>query len=112
MSSPPTSEVPRGRGGRTKWGGRAGRAGGGHTRGRRTVAPSSLPPLADSPEHKVDRSSESPVLEEEATSQRTSWGPWPEVETPEGEVGEEREVGEEDVVPTDDEAEGAEGNTV
>ena len=31
---------------------------------------------------------------------------------PEGEVGEEREVGEEEVVPTDDEAEGAKGNTV
>src|ERR1041385_2201892 len=99
MSLPPTSEVPRGRGGRTKRGGRAGRSGGGRTRGRRTGAPSSPPPPADSPEHRVDPSSESPVVEEEATSQRTSWGPWPEVETLEGEVGEERQVGEEEAIP-------------
>jgi len=31
MSSPPTSEVPKGRGGRTKRGDRGGRAGGGRT---------------------------------------------------------------------------------
>ena len=93
MSSPGTSEVPRERGGRAKKAGRGGRAGGGRGRGRRTVAPSSLPPSADSPEHRVDPSPEtlvhqpSPVVEEEATSQRTSWGAWLEVQTSTGRLG-------------------------
>ena len=86
ISSPRTSEVPRERGGRAKKAG--GREGGGRGRGRRTAAPSSLPPSADSPEHRVDPSSKNlVVVEEEATSQPTSWGVWPEVQTPGGRLG-------------------------
>ena len=116
MPSPPTSEVPRGRGGRTKKTGRGGKAGGGHGRGRRTAAPSSPPPMADSPEHTVDPSSETPVQQptpvflEESTSTRTTWSPWadqPEQQMPEGEVGAEGPV------DTDDEDDvAAEGTTV
>ena len=112
ISSPGTSEVPRERGGRAKKAGRGGRAGGGCRRGRRTATPSSPPPSADSPEHKVDPSPETPVHQpspvvEEATSQSTSWGVWPEGQTPVGEVG-----AEEPELETADEAEGGEGTTV
>src|SRR4051812_47905173 len=80
MSSPPTAEVPRGRGGQKKTG--RGKAGGGRGKGRRIAAASSSPPPpADSPEHRVDPSSDTlvhqPKLEEEATSTRTTWSPWP-----------------------------------
>ena len=63
----------------------------------------------------MDPSSETPVhqpppvvVEEEATSQHTTWSPWPELQMPEGEVGAEgpelqTPQGDED---TDDEAEG------
>src|SRR3954467_14081517 len=113
ISSPPpptTSEVPMGRGGRKKTG--RGKAGGDRGKGRRTTAaPSSPPPPADSPEHRVDPSSDTPVhqpeLEEEATSTRVTWSPWPDQST-EGEAGAE---GSERVITTDDE-EVAEGTTV
>jgi len=73
MSSPATSQVPRERGGRAKKARRGGRAGGGRGRGRRTAAASLPPPPADSPEHRVDPSLETPVVvEEEATSQHTA----------------------------------------
>src|SRR4051812_31844975 len=82
--SPVTYEVTRGRGCRTKKTGRGGKAGGGRGRGRRTAAASSSPPPADSPEHRVDPFSDTPVdqhtpvvVEEEATSTRTTWSPWP-----------------------------------
>ena len=113
ISSPPptTDEPPRGRGGRKKTG--RGKAGGGRGKGRRTAAAaSSPPPPADSPEHcRVDPSSDTPVhqpeVEEEATSTRTTWSPWPdqpEQHTPEGEAGAE--------LDTTDEEEVAEGTTV
>ena len=113
ISSPPptTDEPPRGRGGRKKTG--RGKAGGGRGKGRRApAAASSPPPPADSPEHcRVDPSSDTPVhqpeVEEEATSTRTTWSPWPdqpEQHTPEGEAGAE--------LDTTDEEEVAEGTTV
>ena len=109
ISSPGTSEVPRERGGRAKKAGRGGRAVGGRGRGRQTTEPSSPPPPADSPEHWVDPSPETPVHQlspvvEEATSQSTSWGVWPEGQTPVGEVR-----AEEPELETADEAEGSEG---
>ena len=113
ISSPPptTDELPRGRGGQKKTG--RGKAGGGRGKGRRApAAASSPPPPADSPEHcRVDPSSDTPVhqpeVEEEATSTRTTWSPWPdqpEQHTPEGEAGAE--------LDTTDEEEVAEGTTV
>ena len=120
MSSAGTSDapVPRGRG-RGRKGGRGGRAGGGRGRGRQTAAPSLPPPPADSPEHRVEASSEAmetpvhqppPVVEEKTTSEQAAWSPSPEVQAPEGEDGGEerwRDAGSDEA---GDEAEVGEGD--
>ena len=119
MSLAGNSDAPvlRGRG-RGKKAGRGGRAGGGRGRGRQTAAPSSPIPPADSPEHRVEASSEAmetpvhqppPVVEEETTSEHVAWSPWPEVQAPEGEDGGEERWGDEDTDEAGDEqAEGGE----